>query len=145
MGESTIMGMSEITEYGDFIWALAVWREARGEALIGKVGVACVILARSVDALDRWPKDVAKVALQRAQFSCFLPGDPNSVLFPLPGGPEWGAWLEARRAVEEAKAGNDPTGGANHYHSIPDGRPFPKWADEKKETRQLGGFRFYKL
>lgn len=133
-------------EYGDLMWALTVWREARGETFIGKVGVANVIRNRSLDAKKRWPTSIDGVVLQRLQFSCFNAGDPNSVLFPRSAvKPEWDSWLECVQAVGEAKAGNDPTMGSNHYHAIPDGRPFPKWADPALEIRKIGSHRFYRL
>lgn len=133
-------------DYSRFMMALTVWREARGETLIGKVGVACVIWNRLKDGRNRWPKNVVGVVLQRAQFSCFDVGDVNAVLFPrtdVKG--EWEAWEESVRACEEAVMGNDPTDGANHYHAIPDGRPFPRWAAAAQETRQIGRHRFYRL
>lgn len=133
-------------DYPEFVWCLAVWREARGEPFHGKVGVANVIRNRAADAKNRWPKSEDLVALQPRQFSCFNMGDPNSVLFPRSNvKPEWDAWLECVNAVGEAKAGNDPTDGSNHYHAIPDGKPFPAWADPAKEVRKLGAHRFYRL
>ena len=63
-----------------FVLALAVYREARGESVIGKILVAQTIENRVQDR--RWPDTYRDVVLQPWQFSAFNKNDPNALLFP---------------------------------------------------------------
>jgi spore germination cell wall hydrolase CwlJ-like protein len=135
-----------LESYDPFLFALAVWREARGESLQGKLGVAWCIRNRMTDRQMRWPATPGGVVLQRLQFSCFNADDANATKLPAAMDP---AWLECCRvvdAVQEAGSEADPTHGANHYHSFPASRPelWPAWADPAKQTAIVGRFYFYK-
>ncbi len=128
--------------YGLFLAALCIWREARGESREAKVGVAQVIFARVAD--PRWPNTPGEVVLQKLQFSSFNKTDPNSWKFPTPAD---SAWLESCDVVQATR----PILGlpeakewANHYHSLPEGQE-PSWADPTKLTATIGAFRFYRL
>jgi len=125
------------------ITALTVWREAEGEPWLGKVGVAWVIRNRSLDAKKRWPRQAAAVCCQKFQFSCWNPGDPRSRAFPDEGSKPW---LDSQRAVDAvfADVEPDPTGGANHYEALPEGKE-PVWAAKEKRTVRIGAHEFYKL
>jgi spore germination cell wall hydrolase CwlJ-like protein len=68
--------------YDPFLFALAIWREARGESLQGKIGVAWCIRNRMTDQRKRWPATPGAVVLQPLQFSCFNAWDPNAVKLP---------------------------------------------------------------
>lgn len=135
--------MQQFSQYYDeFLWALCVWREARGEALhTARLAVAHVIHNRALDAKKRWPISPAGVVLQLRQFSSFNASDPNSTLFP---SRDSTPWLDCCDAVAGVLAGGlDPSRGANHYHSkMP--TP-PAWADLTKMTAEIGSFRFFKL
>jgi spore germination cell wall hydrolase CwlJ-like protein len=135
--------MQQFSQYYDeFLWALCVWREARGEKLhTSRLAVAHVVLNRALDLKQRWPKTPSGVVLQHLQFSSFNAGDPNATLFPARDAT---VWLDCCDAVAGVLAGDlDPTKGANHYHSkMP--TP-PAWADPSKLTAEIGGFRFFKL
>ncbi len=99
-----------------FLLALCVWREARGESLRGKQLVAWTILNRSHD--KRWPNTIRGVVLQPLQFSSFNANDPNSRKLLNPAEystPDvWKACYGAAAAVFFGLT-TDPTGGADHY------------------------------
>jgi hypothetical protein len=129
--------------YDDFIAALTVWREARGEPPDGRLAVAMVIRNRMKD--PRWPDSASNVCLQAKQFSCFNLGDPNSVLFPTATGDEsWKsscvAWMKSKHL---SLASDDLTHGANHYLNPNAGRP--NWLDSSKVTMKIGNHTFLKL
>ncbi len=143
-----------MTAYDRMMVALCVWREARGESDAAMRGVAWVVRNRIADT--RWPGSGHGVVLQPRQFSAFNVGDVNAVKFPNErDAADWRAWLRVLDAVDDVfgfgvervapGADADPTKGANHYHSIPDGRPLPGWARREAETLRLGPFRFYRL
>jgi|SRR5581483_5561138 spore germination cell wall hydrolase CwlJ-like protein len=131
-------------DYYDLVLAaICVWREFRGEPFGTKLAGAFVIRNR-VRSGGRWPARASLVVLQKHQFSSFSPGDPNAVKFP---DPEDQAWLDCCQAVAMSldPTTPDPTGGANHYHSVPEGQPPPSWAEGKKPTLDTGSTKFYRL
>jgi hypothetical protein len=131
--------------YDQFLEALALFREARGASLSAKTAVLAVIRNRAQDHLNRWPKSTADVVTQPKQFSSFNANDPNVTKWPSAKQPtEWVAWQDCLTVVGTPLIA-DPTLGANHYHSIPDGQPLPTWADPTKLTVTLSVFKFYKL
>lgn len=88
---------------GDINWlARVVYGEARGESYTGQVAVAAVVLNR----LDsrQFPKTVKGVIFQSGAFTAVADGQIN--LTPN---------TTAYRAVREALAGADPSGGALYY------------------------------
>lgn len=126
----------------DELWSLAVWREARGESDEAKLAVAYVIQNRANDKKHRWPSTIRGVILQPKQFSSFTPGDQNYEKYPLKGQK---SWADSQAAVEKVKAGaEDPTKGANLYHSLSIGSVWPRWAEPELLTAKIGPFRFYK-
>jgi len=134
--------------YEQFLLALCLWREARGETQLARTGIAAVIRNRSEHAKRRWPNTIVRVILQPKQFSSFNAGDPNAVLFPVQpaagASADWNSWQDCCD-VATVPLQSDPTNGANCYESIPDGKPKPSWADPAKITTTIGPFRFYKL
>mgnify|MGYP001599212609 CR=1 FL=1 len=121
--------------YDDFILALTVWREARGEPYNAKLGVANVIHNRVGDG--RWKKTIHETCLQRSQFSSFLPGDVNVTKFPkISNTADWSAWKECCKAAADP---NNVVGPATHYHDI--SIPTP-WLD-MQFTRQIGHLKFF--
>ena len=121
-----------------YLGPLCLYREARGETDDAKRGVYHVLLNRVADG--RFPDSLAEVVLQRKQFSSFNPGDPNAVLIPHTTDPAWIACCAVAAAP-----GDDPTGGATHYHSYSNPDSYPAWADPAKHTVDIGHFHFYKL
>ena len=103
-----------VTTCDELLAALAIWREARGEPYQVKLAVAAVIVNRTHDMDNRWPKTLHRVVLQPRQFKLF-----NTGPFPYDGsGADWLAFQDCKKAVAEALAGSDPTGGATHYHDV---------------------------
>lgn len=103
--------------------------ECRGEPDDGKAAVAWVIVNRASRA--RWARGllgkvgaISRVCLDPAQFSFWNADDPNSKY--LASAPP-AAYAAERAIVEAILAGTlpDPTGGADHYHTI----DAPAWAD----------------
>jgi hypothetical protein len=145
--------MNYTLTYDQWISALCLWREARSATLPAIAGIYHVILNRSQDPHNRWPKTIPGVICQHLQFSSFNAGDPNAVKFPMPpassgGAPtaDWTAWLNCV-VVVTAPLGADPVGGATNYYSLRGGLPNipPAWADPAKKICEIGVFQFYKL
>ncbi len=138
--------------YDQFILALALWREARGQSSQAMAGIAAVIRNRAEDPKERWPRTITRVILQPRQFSSFNAGDPNATRFPTPPpgfvadavAPDWKAWLQCCD-VATLPLTADPTQGATNYESLPPDAEKPSWCDPAKMTTQIGPFRFYKL
>jgi Cell Wall Hydrolase len=137
--------------YSEWLAALCIWREARGESTEAKTGVWHTIQNRVADEQRRWPRTYVGVILQHAQFSSFLQSDPNCVRFPIPPTPvqmvgfaDWTAFLDCQGIVG-APLGEDPTKGANSYESLPEGAKRPAWATPEALTVQLGAIRFYRI
>lgn len=129
------------------LFALTIWREARGEPHRGKLGVAWSIRNRVMKpGKDWWGNDWEEVILKKWQYSSISdPSDPNVKI--LPGDPKTDAtWAECL-AVAEDVYGNivaDPTGGATHYHAAwMTGDKLPKWAETAQFKVQLGNHLFY--
>lgn len=127
--------------YEQFLGALCLWREARGESIETRRGIWHVIQNRAKDG--RWPRTIPGVILQHAQFSSFLQSDPNCIKFPVEGqGADWTAWQECCDIVTTPVS--DPTEGANHYESMPPGQ-HPSWLGGSHPVLTIGNTRFYRL
>jgi hypothetical protein len=122
--------------YEQWIGALCLWREARGEPLDAKRAVWHVILNRLAD--KRWPDDIPGVILQRKQFSSFNANDPNVSKFPAIGDTSFQECIDV-----VTNPLTDPTEGANHYESCSE-MDKPSWTKGVLYTK-IGAFRFYKL
>jgi N-acetylmuramoyl-L-alanine amidase len=122
---------------------LCVWREARGEGMLGKRGVAHVIQNRADDP-SWWGHDFRSVILKPWQFSSFNAADPNSSKWPAPGDSSLQDRANICEAVAAGKDG-DVTTGATSYYDISI-QP-PKWAADGGNilTLAVGRLRFYKL
>jgi spore germination cell wall hydrolase CwlJ-like protein len=108
------------------------------------MGVAWVIRNRMQDPAKRWPTTPAGVILQPRQFSSFNSNDPNASKMPVSNDPAWQECCRVVDAVAESAPENDPTRGANFYHSLPTSIPWPAWAEPIAQTAVIGAFRFYK-
>jgi hypothetical protein len=80
------------------------------------------------------------------QFSCWNPSDPNIAAITR-AGPDDAAFVECRRAAQDAMDEADFTGGATHYHTIraPRGAAAwpPAWARRHRPTCTVGAHAFY--
>src|SRR5580698_3087561 len=96
--------------------ALCVWREARGEGLLGKRGVAHVILNRASEP-GWWGSTIQSVILFPFQFSSFNPSDPNADKWPLEDDP---SWMDSLNVAQDVLVNNDSdiTNGAVYYYDI---------------------------
>jgi spore germination cell wall hydrolase CwlJ-like protein len=140
--------ITEMT-YDDFMLALCIWREGRGQSKAALSGIAAVVRNRA-NQPGRWPNTIPGVILQHAQFSSFNSTDPNSAKFPIPPSGahfspfgDWQAWLDCLEVVSGSPS--DPTAGATNYESIEDPAKRPEWAEPSRMTAQIGAFRFYRL
>lgn len=103
-----------------------------------------VLVNRTRDAQGRWPRNLIDVITQKAQFSSFNVDSVDAV-FPSPShSMDWEAWQRCVTVIN-TPLGSDPTCGANCYHTEPDDKPQPAWADIHKLTLVLGPFKFFKL
>lgn len=125
--------------YDEWVMALAIWREARGEPVEGKIAVGEVIRNR-MRTKNRWRSTIVGVVTQPKQFSAFNAGDPNAVKFPKPTDGVWRQCCESVRAVMRNRA--DFTEGANHYHTK---AVKPYWVKGKTPVCEIGNHVFYKL
>jgi N-acetylmuramoyl-L-alanine amidase len=122
---------------------LCVWREARGEGILGKRGVAHVIQNRADDP-SWWGHDVRSVILKPWQFSSFNAADANSNKWPAEGDP---SFQDCDNICEAVAAGKDEdlTAGATSYYDV--SIPAPRWTLDGSNvpTLSVGRLRFYKL
>ncbi len=135
--------MTTFNSYENVLVALCLWREARGEPRESIRAIYHVIQNRFMDPASRWPSTRTGAILQKFQFSSFSKDDPNATLLPDPRQyRDWKAWAVCCSIVDDP--GDDPTGGANHYHSSPDDK-LPTWAIGQTPSVAIGPFRFYQL
>jgi spore germination cell wall hydrolase CwlJ-like protein len=120
-----------------FAIALCVWREARGESLLGMLLVAQVIENRVTD--PRWPDTYISVITQPLQFSAFNKNDPQVVKYPKE---DDRYWLDCVAATDLILSAPKQLTSANHYHAR---SVQPNWADTTKITNKEGNHIFYKL
>jgi N-acetylmuramoyl-L-alanine amidase len=124
--------------------ARTIYGEARGEkddqALLA---VAHVILNRA--AHKNWGDSPKKVALERAQFSCWNANDPNCQLLGQLTLEDPHFRRAYRAAIVAMQRTEDPTNGATHYHSVHLKRK-PKWAKNRnfKSVGRFGNHAFYR-
>lgn len=132
-------GFDALLKYDEFLLALCVWREARGEIYEGKQMIVQVIRNRAKDEKSRWPNSITRVILQPNQFSSFNYADRNSTLFPFPGDISWG---DCVRAVMDEPSTLIKTCGANHYHRTDITK---SWSQKYLWKTELGNHTFFKI
>lgn len=123
----------------DTLVAVTMWKEARGEPVMGQLAVGCVIMNRV-----KRVGSVAKVVLRPYQFSCWNENDPNESLNS-PHLTDPGGWKRAAALAEIVingwmydRNGKDTvTGGATHYctsnlWSVPADVNHPRWHDAQQ-------------
>ena len=128
-------------DYHKALLAIVIWREARGEPLAGKIGVACVIRNR-VNADKVGPGRWTAVITERFQFSSMTaPGDPTLVEWPQDNDP---SWLVCMIVAEGVYNGTTPdnTFGATLYVNLAVANP--EWAHTAVKTVVLGKQTFYR-
>ena len=131
--------------YEQWLAAVCIWREARGESIASKTAIWHVIQNRAADPEHRWPRSISAVVAQHAQFSSMTaPGDPNLIQWPTSSpSADWNAFLDCQSVVQ-SPLNADPTEGSNMYHSEPAGQE-PYWVKDATPTVTIGAIKFYKL
>jgi N-acetylmuramoyl-L-alanine amidase len=120
--------------------ARTAWGEARGEGDAGITAVCWVIKNRAARP-GWWGKDIVGVCYARAQFSCWLPSDPNSskIVAVTERDPVFARCLKIADDVFFGRV-PDTTGGATFYHTL---NCHPNWASAYRETVRIGHHIFY--
>lgn len=123
-----------------FMTALCLWREARGEKIDGITAVACVLRNR----VNKHNSSYYAEVIKKWQFSSITaPGDPQLVIYPQSSDSDMMLCMNLAVMVAE---GNivDPTGGATLYYD--DSIKFPSsWDKSKVEpTVKIGRLNFFK-
>jgi len=120
--------------------ALCIWREARGEGILGKRGVAHVIKNRTMEGPLGY--SISHVVLQPYQFSSFNANDPNADKWPTDSDH---SWLDCQQTAQEVLHGSDfdITNGARFYFSPPLTSPPHAWGDVEV-TLKVGNLTFCK-
>ena len=126
-----------------WLLALTIFLEARGEPPEGQYAVANVVMNRLADKRKRWGKDLKHVALAPKQFSCFNDARLTPVLLKMYHEPK--AFADAMTIADHVLNDSvaDNTFGANHYFA--DTIEAPTWADSNKQTCKIGHHLFYRL
>ena len=105
------------------LMANAVYGEARGEPYIGQVAIAAVILNRTKS--PNFPDTPAGVIFEPRAFTAVADGQ---------------IWLEpnekARKAVQDALKGWDPTGGCTYYFNP--ATATSKWIWSRPQVKRIG-------
>jgi N-acetylmuramoyl-L-alanine amidase len=120
---------------------LCVYREARGEGMIGKRGVAWTIQNRATHP-SWWGHDIRGVVTKPFQFSSFNADDPNSNVWP----EDSDAFQDCITACSGVLAGTDtdPTQGAQYYHDISIETPLA-WVNAGYQlTLAVGRLKFFR-
>jgi spore germination cell wall hydrolase CwlJ-like protein len=122
----------------DFMLALCMWREARGEGTEGMTAVGCVVRNRMTKHGSSYYAEIIKPW----QFSSIsVKNDAEVNLFPATADTQWVASQELAKSII-AGVTVDNTSGAEFYYATT--IPLPQWATSMTMTCQIGKQRFYK-
>lgn len=130
--------------FDQWMGSICLFREARGCSVTQMNAIWWVLNNRANDPAGRWPKFIADVVIQPYQFSSFNLGSADAVFPTRKDSIDWAAYQNCMLVVSNP-LGDDPTQGANSYHSYENPADYPSWADPAKLTVTLGPFKFYKL
>jgi hypothetical protein len=122
--------------------SLCVWREARGEGLLGKRGVCHVVKNRS-DQQGWWGTSVKSIILHPWQFSSFNENDPNADKWPADNDPSYSDSLTVSEDVL-VNGDGDITNGAQYYHDISIPTPAAWLEAGYVLTLAVGRFKFFR-
>lgn len=116
---------------------LNVFKEARGEPVVGQLAVAFVTLNRT-----KQTGDVCEAVFAPKQFSWVETDTKGGVLVPSKRPDRTSKeWKQAEAVAKAAFYANDFTHGATHFHTS---KVSPKWARKLKFVGEYGDHRFYK-
>lgn len=131
----------------DRLMALTIYAEARGESQQGKIAVGSVILER-VEHRNWDGKTIKEVCLWPAQFSCYLPNDPNRPMLKDIAG-HWDDEIAKNTVLQECFTISQDLiiGKLERYPKALDYfNPHvchPEWAKQKKLVASVGNHVFY--
>lgn len=120
--------------------ALVTWREAEGETMDGKLGVANSIHNRVLDS--HIPDNWSNIIEARHQYSSMtFPGDPRLTAWPTDDEP---AWLDCMTVADRVITlqGVDNTFGATSYCNLDECNP--AWAHTMTFTVKIGKHSFFR-
>lgn len=132
--------------YVQFLLALCLWREARGEVLASKQAVASSIRNRTLRP-SWWGNDIASVVTKRLQYSSMTaPGDPNLVQYPVENDTAWLACVEIAGDALDGTLPDTASGATSYFDKSLDAHP-PAWATDgsMRHVCDVGNFHFYAL
>lgn len=134
--------MTDLRRASDIVLgAFVVWREARGEPRVAKLGVAHAIMNR-VRAPGWWGSDVPTVIGKALQFSSLTdPHDRQLTKYPR-WDPAWQECLEVMEAAYDRQE-DHPAPGADTYHDLSIETP-TSWGNPPL-VAQLGRLKFFNL
>jgi N-acetylmuramoyl-L-alanine amidase len=123
--------------------ALCLWREARGENRLTRIGVAMAVMNR-VNRPSWWGKNLTEVLFKKWQFSSLTdPNDRQLTTWPLPNDLSWQECLDLACQVIDKAVPNSVPGADSYFDiSIPADQ-WPKWTATARFVCQLGRIRFY--
>jgi N-acetylmuramoyl-L-alanine amidase len=126
-----------------FYVAFVLWREARGESVQTKLGVACSIRNRVIRP-SWWGRSYVDVITKKWQYSSITdPNDKQLTTWPNPfTNLAFQECFEVARSVVDGEA-MSPVPGADSYFDI--SIEAPKWATSDKFVGQLGRIKFYNM
>ena len=139
--------MNSQDAYSFILFAICIWREARGELYDTKVAQAWSVRNR-VKNPRWWGHSWVGCILMPEQYSCFNHNDPNAAKWPTETDPAWQDCLQiASRVFPDPPLVPDPTYGATSYFDMSMDTDPPKWSYDGSnvKTVDLGRFHFYKL
>lgn len=122
--------------------AQTAWGEARGDGIMGMLGVLWVIHNRAEDG--RWPDSPQEVCHQPLQFSAWNLDNPNREKMQnvTRQDPLYAAALEMARTILEDQDTQDPTAKATHYYR--GGIERPGWAQHMTFVARIGHHNFFR-
>ena len=140
-----------LLSYQWVLFALCLWREARGCSHQEKLAIGHVIVNRATyPKPGLFPKTISGVITQPIQFTSIAPPvhiTPaemmNATTWPKDGDQQFLECCQIPDAFSTASEGADPTHGAVNYYSDPI-PSVPAWAIPANQTAHIGVFHFFK-
>lgn len=122
--------------------ALTIWREARGESIEGKKGVAFTVINR-VSKPSWWGSDIMSVLFKKWQYSSLTdPKDRQLTTWPSADDTSWQESLDVAFKVISGEYTN-PVPGADSYFDV--SIKAPPWATKNKFVKKIGRLNFYNV
>lgn len=147
-GPQELLGPFQPVNANDLdVMARTIWGEARNQGYAGMQAVANVIMNRVRYSKQKggywWGNGVAGVCQKRAQFSVWLPSDPNYRLINAITDKD-ATFRLCKTIANDAIRGalKDITGNADYYHTT---GIMPTWAKGKIPTARIGDHVFYRI